>query len=51
MFWTSAAAATALVIAIIVVIPESSVRSGGRFDIMGAVVLADFYPGDGNEVS
>lgn len=40
LFWVSAAFAAALFAAVLVVIPESQVRTGGRFDYLGAVLLS-----------
>lgn len=40
LFWVSAAFAAALFAAVLVVIPESQVRTGGRFDYVGAVLLS-----------
>ncbi|MEU6185852.1 MFS transporter [Nocardia sp. NPDC047038] len=40
IFWMSAVAGGALFIAVLVVIPESQVRTPGRFDVGGAVLLS-----------
>ncbi|WP_305094888.1 MFS transporter [Prescottella sp. R16] len=40
IFWTSAGAGLLLLAALVVVVPESDVRSPGRFDIAGAVILS-----------
>ncbi|MEV6237699.1 MFS transporter [Lentzea sp. NPDC051838] len=40
LFWTSAAAGVIVLVAVLVVVPESPVRSGGRFDFLGAVGLS-----------
>jgi MFS family permease len=40
LFWLSASLAAAMLVAVIAVIPESPVRSGGRFDLLGAVLLS-----------
>ncbi|WP_137724470.1 MFS transporter [Prescottella subtropica] len=40
IFWTSAGAGLLLLVALVVVVPESDVRAPGRFDIVGAVVLS-----------
>ncbi|MGW0175350.1 MFS transporter [Rhodococcus sp. NPDC003322] len=40
IFWVSAGAGVALVIAVLTVVPESPVRTPGRFDIGGAVLLS-----------
>ncbi|WP_089960120.1 MFS transporter [Lentzea xinjiangensis] len=40
LFWTSAAAGAIVLVAVLVVVPESPVRSGGRFDLLGAVGLS-----------
>ena len=40
LFWTSAAAGVIVLVAVLVVVPESPVRSGGRFDFPGAVGLS-----------
>jgi MFS family permease len=40
LFWVSALTAVIMIGAILLVVPESQVRSGGRFDIAGAVLLS-----------
>ncbi|WP_082115254.1 MFS transporter [Lentzea aerocolonigenes] len=40
LFWTSAAAGVIVLIAVLSVVPESPVRSGGRFDLLGAAGLS-----------
>jgi MFS family permease len=40
IFWVSAAAGTLLLAAVVLVVPESRVRTPGRFDYVGAVVLS-----------
>ncbi|MFF0813921.1 MFS transporter [Rhodococcus sp. NPDC003318] len=40
IFWLSAAAGIALFVAVRVVVPESPVRTPGRFDFLGAVLLS-----------
>lgn len=40
IFWISAAAGALLLAAVALVVPESEVRSPGRFDILGAVILS-----------
>jgi len=40
IFWVSAAAGTLLLIAVALVVPESKVRTPGRFDYLGALVLS-----------
>lgn len=40
IFWISAAVGALLLTAVAVVVPESKVRSPGRFDILGAVILS-----------
>ncbi|GAC1500587.1 MAG: hypothetical protein NVS2B15_23090 [Pseudarthrobacter sp.] len=40
IFWVSAAAGTLLLLAVLVVVPESKVRTPGRFDYAGALVLS-----------
>jgi len=40
IFWMSTAIALIMIVAVLVVIRESPVRSGGRFDYRGAVVLS-----------
>lgn len=40
IFWLSAASGVALLIAVLVVVPESPVRTPGRFDYGGAVLLS-----------
>ncbi|MBH0775275.1 MFS transporter [Nocardia sp. NEAU-351] len=40
IFWSSALAAAVLFVAILAVVPESPVRTPGRFDIGGAVLLS-----------
>ncbi|MEV0354743.1 MFS transporter [Nocardia sp. NPDC050697] len=40
VFWLSAVAAAALFAAVLAVVPESAVRTRGRFDIGGAVLLS-----------
>jgi MFS family permease len=40
IFWVSSAAGTLLLIAVVLVVPESKVRTPGRFDCAGALVLS-----------
>jgi MFS family permease len=40
IFWVSAAAGTLLLVAVALVVPESKVRTPGRFDYAGALVLS-----------
>lgn len=40
LFWTSAAAGVIVLVAVLVVVPESPVRGGGRFDFPGALGLS-----------
>ncbi|RDI16755.1 putative MFS family arabinose efflux permease [Lentzea flaviverrucosa] len=40
LFWTSAAAGVLVLVAVLVVVPESPVRGGGRFDFLGALGLS-----------
>jgi MFS family permease len=40
IFWVSAATGLLLLIAVAVVVPESKVRTPGRFDYLGAVILS-----------
>ncbi|HEY5857990.1 MAG TPA: MFS transporter [Aldersonia sp.] len=40
VFWTSAGAGVLLAIAVIATVPESSIRTRGRFDYVGAVMLS-----------
>jgi MFS family permease len=40
IFWSSAAIALVMIIAVLIVIRESPVRSGGRFDYKGAILLS-----------
>ncbi|GHH29089.1 MFS transporter [Lentzea cavernae] len=40
LFWVSAAAGLLALVAVLVWVPESPVRSGGRFDVLGAVGLS-----------
>ncbi|MCX2951110.1 MFS transporter [Lentzea sp. NEAU-D7] len=40
LFWTSAAAGVLVLVAVLVVVPESPVRGGGRFDVLGALGLS-----------
>jgi MFS family permease len=40
IFWVSAGAGTLLLLAVLLVVPESKVRTPGRFDYAGAVVLS-----------
>jgi MFS family permease len=40
IFWVSAAAGTLLLAAVVLVVPESKVRTPGRFDYVGAVILS-----------
>nr|WP_112264231.1 MFS transporter [Lentzea terrae] len=40
LFWTSAAAGAIVLVSVLVVVPESPVRSGGRFDLPGAFGLS-----------
>jgi MFS family permease len=40
IFWVSAAAGSLLLTAVVLVVPESKVRTPGRFDYLGAVILS-----------
>lgn len=40
LFWTSAVAGVLLIVLVLLVVPESSVRTPGRFDLVGAVLLS-----------
>lgn len=40
VFWLSAVLAAGLIVAVVLVIPDSDVRTGGRFDFVGAVMLS-----------
>lgn len=40
IFWVAAGASTLLLIAVVLVVPESKVRTPGRFDYAGAMVLS-----------
>ncbi len=40
IFWSSGAIALLMILAVLIVIPESPVRSGGRFDYRGAILLS-----------
>ncbi|WP_439657061.1 MFS transporter [Lentzea sp. HUAS TT2] len=40
LFWTSAGVGTLVLAAVLVCVPESPVRSGGRFDLLGAAGLS-----------
>src|SRR4051812_6751108 len=40
IFWTSAAAGMALIVAVLAVVRESAIRTGGRFDYVGAILLS-----------
>jgi predicted MFS family arabinose efflux permease len=40
LFWTSAAAGVIVLAAVLVFVPESAVRGGGRFDLVGAAALS-----------
>lgn len=40
IFWASAAAGTLLLFAVVLVVPESRIRTPGRFDFAGALVLS-----------
>ncbi|MGY2744725.1 MFS transporter [Pseudarthrobacter sp. O4] len=40
IFWVSAGAGALLLLAVVLVVPESRVRTPGRFDYLGAVVLS-----------
>jgi len=39
VFWLSVAVGVAILVAVLLVVPESEVRTGGRFDIPGAIML------------
>ncbi|MGA7206788.1 MAG: MFS transporter [Specibacter sp.] len=39
IFWISAGIGIALIIAVLAIVPESSVRTKGKFDVVGAVLL------------
>lgn len=40
IFWISAAVGVALILAVLAIVPESEVRTRGRFDIGGAILLS-----------
>lgn len=40
LFWTAAAAGVLVLAAVLIFVPESAVRSGGRFDLVGALGLS-----------
>jgi MFS family permease len=40
LFWTAAAAGAVVLVVVVSLVPESAVRSGGRFDALGAVGLS-----------
>jgi MFS family permease len=40
LFWTSAALGVVAAVLVLLLVPESKVRSGGRFDILGALGMA-----------
>jgi MFS family permease len=40
IFWGSAAIGVALIVAVLVIVPESAIRTRGRFDYVGAVLLS-----------
>ncbi|WOQ16735.1 MFS transporter [Raineyella sp. W15-4] len=40
LFWTSAAVAGVLIALVLLIVPESTVRTPGRFDLLGAVLLS-----------
>src|SRR4051794_10347296 len=40
IFWTSAAAGAVLLVAVLAVVPESTIRTSGRFDYVGAILLS-----------
>jgi len=40
IFWGSAAIGVALIVAVLVIVPESAIRTRGRFDYIGAVLLS-----------
>ncbi|MFJ9560949.1 MFS transporter [Streptomyces fuscichromogenes] len=40
LFWTSAALGVVAAVLVLVLVPESKVRSGGRFDLLGALGMA-----------
>lgn len=40
LFWTAAALGAVALVLVVVLVPESRVRSGGRFDVLGAVGLS-----------
>ncbi|MFC9424890.1 MFS transporter [Streptomyces sp. NPDC056987] len=40
LFWTSAALGAVAAVLVVVLVPESKVRTGGRFDLLGALGLA-----------
>lgn len=40
IFWSSGVIALLMILAVVIVIPESPVRSGGRFDYRGAILLS-----------
>lgn len=45
IFWVSALAAVCMIAAVVIVIPESPQRSGGTFDLIGALLLAGCLAG------
>jgi MFS family permease len=40
IFWGSAAIGVALIVAVLAIVPESAIRTRGRFDYLGAVLLS-----------
>jgi MFS family permease len=40
IFWSSAAIGIALIVAVLAIVPESAIRTRGRFDHLGAVLLS-----------
>jgi MFS family permease len=40
LFWVPAVLSVALLVGVVVIVPESSIRTGGRFDVVGAVLLS-----------
>ncbi len=40
VFWLSVVVGVAIGIAVVLVVPESGIRSGGRFDLLGALLLS-----------
>jgi predicted MFS family arabinose efflux permease len=45
LFATTAITSAVLIVAVLIVVPESPLRTGGRFDVTGAVILASVLVG------